>query len=561
MLEVLRIKNIAIIDSAEIRFKRGLNIISGETGAGKSIVIEAISLLLGGRASVELIRSGCDEAVIEGLFDLSDIGWMTERLQQYGFESHTRELLVKRSVHRAGRHRISVNGELATLSTLQGLCEGLIDLCGQSEHQSLVKPTMQLDLLDRYGGLTDQSKSLSSLLKQYRHLSREMERLQKEEFDREKRAEFLKFQIEDIRSAELSLDEEDRLQREKQLLQSTELRAQTAESVRQVLDSEEDGVLNSLRIALQKLRGLLSMDESVQGIADSLERALIETEDVGLSMSRYINSIELDPERLKMLQDRLALLADLRRKYGGNITDVLKTLEELETELAAMGNDHARLKQIETEIAGFQKELRGDGKKLTLARKKISEMLSDSVSGELKDLKMGEAKFSIEMSSKDTVAEWGANGPDSVQFVVQTNRGEAARPLGKIASGGELSRLMLAIRRVISDRGGIGVYLFDEIDAGIGGQTAFQVGKKLKSVASYNQVICITHLPQVASFADHHLSVRKGINGTRTLTEVKELGSTEKKEELARMLGGPDLTKKSLDNASELLELAQVSCL
>lgn len=556
MLEILRIKNIAIIDSAEIRFKQGLNIISGETGAGKSIVIEAISLLLGSRASSELVRSGCDEAVIEGVFDISEIPWMGQRLIQAGFEGQTQELLIKRTVHRAGRHRISVNGELATLSTLQHLCEGLIDLCGQNEHQSLVKPPIQLELLDRYGGLTEQTKNLSALLNQYRSLGREKDQLQKEDYERVKQADFLKFQIEEIKGAQLTVGEEESLAQEKLLLQSAEIRVQTAESVCQLLEAEDTGALNALRIALQKLRSLHALDTQIQSPLDSLERALVEAEDVSLSLNRYIHAVDLDPERLQNVQDRILLIADLRRKYGQNIAVILETLSRLEQDLASLGRMSERLGQIEPQLESMQEELKKSGKKLSHARKKASDVLGASVTGELKDLKMGEAKFLIELSSKEDPQEWTAAGPDAAQFVVQTNRGEPARPLGKIASGGELSRLMLSIRRVISDRGGIGVYLFDEIDAGIGGQTAFQVGKKLKSVASYNQVICITHLPQVASFAHHHLVVRKAVSGKRTLTEVMELSSEQRKEELARMLGGPELTQRSLENASELLELA-----
>ncbi len=557
MLEILRIKNIAIIDSAEINFKKGLNIISGETGAGKSIVIEAISLLLGSRASTELIRSGCDEAIIEGLFDISDIPWMTPRLDQYGFSENPSELLIKRTVHRAGRHRISVNGELATLTVLQNLCEGLIDLCGQHEHQSLLKPNTQLELLDRYGGLTESTRTLSQSLSQFRSMNKERELLEKAESERAKRVDFVKFQIDEIRAAQLEAGEDEKLQKEKQLLQSTGSRVQAAENVRLILESEEDGVIHSLRLAFQKLRTLIQLDPQAKTLSEALERAVAETEEVTLGLNRYLSTVELNPERLQTIQERLSLLADLRRKYGTRVTDILEHLAQLEEEYSSFGQVSERLHGLIHDLALLDIELRKQGKKLSQARKKISELLASSVTAELKDLKMSEAKFLIELSLKEELMEWNSFGGDSIQFLVQTNRGEPARPLGKTASGGELSRLMLAIRRVIADRGGIGVYLFDEIDAGIGGQTAFQVGKKLKSVASYNQVICITHLPQVASFADHHLVVRKSISGKRTLTEIAELTHDSRKEELARMLGGPDLTLKSLENASELLELAQ----
>jgi DNA repair protein RecN (Recombination protein N) len=556
MLEVLKIKNIAIIDSAEIHFKKGLNIISGETGAGKSIVIEAISLLLGSRASVELVRSGCDEAVVEGLFDISDIPWIKLRLEQAGFETATSELLVKRTVHRAGRHRISVNGELATLTILQSLCEGLIDLCSQHEHQSLIKPLIQLEILDRYGGLSEQARSFSALFSQFRSLNKERDALEKAESDRIRRADFLKFQIDEIQAAQLEASEDEKLQQEKSLLQSAEVRVQCAESIRQLIESEEDGLLQSLRIGLQKLKALKQFDENCQSMSDALERALVETEEVSIELNRYLNSIDLNSERLQVIQDRLSLLADLRRKYGPTIEGVLETLSQLEKEYASLGQVGDRLEKIAFELEKVQEDLLKQGRKLSQARKKISEVLAQSVTGELKDLKMGEARFLVDVLCREGLLEWTVSGADFVQFVVQTNRGEPARPLGKIASGGELSRLMLAIRRVISDRGGIGVYLFDEIDSGMGGQTAFQVGRKLKSVSRYNQVICITHLPQVASFGDHHLVVRKTSTGKRTTTEVIELTQTDRREELARMLAGPILTQRSIENASELLELA-----
>jgi DNA repair protein RecN (Recombination protein N) len=557
MLETLRIKNIAVIDSAEIPFKAGLNILSGETGAGKSIVLEAISLLLGSRANIDLIRAECDDAVVEGLFNLGELPWIKERLEAAGFDSDTSELLIKRTVNRNGKHRIHVNGELATLTILQNLCEGLIDLCGQHEHQTLIRPATQLELLDRYGNLVSQTQAVGAAYQKVKKLARERLELQNAEADREKRADFLKFQIEELRGADLQSGEDEKLQKQKTLLQSAEVRVQTAEAVRQSLESDEDGAINSLRSGILKIRTLRQLDEKSTPIHEALERALAEVEEASIQVNRYLSSADVDPEQLLIVQERLSLLADLRRKYGSTVDEMIGTLEKLEAENGSLDKTSAKLEELTRALEDAQSELKKLGKKLSTARKKASEIFADSVTHELKDLKMGDARFQIELQARENLEDWTATGADAIQFVVQTNRGETARPLGKIASGGELSRLMLAIRRVIADRGGIGVYLFDEIDAGIGGQTAFQVGKKLKSVASFNQVICITHLPQVASFADHHLVVRKGAKSKRTMTEVVELTKVERKEELARMLGGPELTKKSLENAAELISLAK----
>ncbi len=556
MLETLRIKNLAVIDSAEIPFRSGLNILSGETGAGKSIVIEAISLLLGSRASAELIRSGCDEATLEGLFDIAELDWMRERLQRLGFPFEEPQLLIKRIVHRGGRHRIYINGQLATASILGQLCEGLVDLCGQHEHQSLLRATTQLELLDRYGGLTEKTRAYTAEYETYRALRAEQEQLQRAESERLQRADFLKFQVDELRAADLQADEDVELAREKQLLQSAETRVQGAESVRQAFESDEDGVLNQLRAAGLKLRSLAQLDNKLEPVYQGLERALAEADDVSLQLSRYLGKIDLDPERLIQVQERLSLIADLRRKYGQTVAEMSATLNRLESESNELGSVGERLAEIARAVSSMETALLKRARELSKARGSVASLLAKSVTDELKDLKMGEARFQIELNAKTELEALTSTGADQIQYVVQTNRGEPARPLGKIASGGELSRLMLSVRRVISDRGGIGVYLFDEIDAGIGGQTAFEVGKKLKSVAGFNQVICITHLPQVASFAAHHLVVRKKTIGERTVTEVCELSVKERKEELARMLGGPKLTTKSLENAGELLEMA-----
>ncbi len=557
MLESLKIKNVAVIDEANVNFKPGLNILSGETGAGKSIVIEAISLLLGSRATTDLIRAGCDEALVEGVFDISELGWMRDRLIASGFSLENEELMVKRTVSKNGKHRILINGEHATLANLQKICEDLIDLCGQHEHQSLLKPAVQMDLLDRFGGITVKTAEFEKLFHHYSVLNAEKNQLLSNESERSRRADFLKFQIDELRDAGLDADEDAKLQTEKALLQTGEARLGQAESARTALEADDAGALAALRIAAQKLKSLSQLDESAVDAQAAVARALAEAEEASLQLNRYLGSIDLDPERLEQVQTRLSKLAELRRKYGASSQEMIAQLEVLEREYSTIANADGRLKELDQELTALEKKLKAQAKILTEARTKVSQLLAKKVTGELKDLKMADAQFMIELETKTDLTTWKSNGADDIRFVVQTNAGDTARPLGKVASGGELSRLMLAIRRVIADRGGIGVYLFDEIDAGIGGQTAFEVGKKLKSVASYNQVICITHLPQVAAFADHHLSVQKTSANKKTMTTVVELTTKERKEEIARMLGGPELTKKSLENAGELLGLAR----
>ncbi|MGE0615141.1 MAG: DNA repair protein RecN [Bacteriovoracia bacterium] len=558
MLEVLKIKNLAVIDSAEIKFTEGLNILSGETGAGKSIVLEAISLLLGGRASTEFIRTGCEEAVIEGLFDVSEMSWMRDRLVHRGFPSETSELLIRRVLHRGGRHRIHVNGELATLGILAELCEGLIDLCGQHEHQSLIKPRTQIELLDRYGGLGEQAERVANAFSHVRSLRAELEALRASEAERVRKSDYLQFQLEELKAAALTPGEDDLLREEKRLLQTTEQRLKLAEAAREMFDADQ-GVTALLQAAAGKLKALGEMDPVAQPWLEGVERAAAEVEEACLALSRYQQDLDLNPDRLQEVQDRLALIADLRRKYGATVEEMLATFARIESEFSSLGQVNERIEELNEFLVKSEADLYNDGHRLSDARRKVAKTLSDSVNGELKDLRMTDAQLKVALTMKEDISQWStAFGADEIEFSIRTNKGEAERPLGKIASGGELSRLMLAIRRVIADKGGIGVYLFDEIDAGIGGQTAFEVGKKLKSVSKYNQVICITHLPQVASFADCHLTVQKRVEKNRTITEILELSTKSRQEEIARMLGGPKLTKSSLQNAAELIQSASV---
>lgn len=557
MLETLKIKNLAVIDSVEVPFEPGLNILSGETGAGKSIVIEAISLILGSRATSDLIRAGNDEAIVEGVFSTKELPWLETRLTDAGFGVEDHTLLIRRSISRVGKHRIYINGSLATLANLQAICEDLVDLCGQHEHQSLLKSGTQIELLDRFGGLAKEATTFAKIFAGYREMRSELATLSGNEAERTRRTDFLRFQIDELRAAELAPSEDEKLQIEKTLLQSSESRLAHGEAIRRALEEEDSGALAAIRTAMMKAKSLGQIDESSESIRATLEIALAQAEDASLEVNRYLSSVDLDPERLEHVQARLSRLAELRRKYGATTEEMIAMLGQLEIELSTLENSEEKAKALEGEIRKLEKKLLATAETLSEKRMKVAKLLSKSVTDELKDLRMSDAKFSVDLGFSTDVATYGANlAGNTIQFVVQTNKGEEGRPLGKIASGGELSRLMLSIRRVIADRGGIGVYLFDEIDAGIGGQTGFEVGKKLKSVASFNQVICITHLPQVAAFADHHLSVQKSSSGARTQTTVVELSKKDRKEEIARMLGGPNLTRKSLENAAELLETA-----
>ncbi len=557
MLQTIKIKNFALIENAEIPFQSGLNIMSGETGAGKSIVLGAISLLLGGRANTDVIRNGADEAVVEGYFDTEELPWMRERLKEVGIESADGELLVKRTINRNGKNRIFINGELATLSMLQTVCEDLVDLCGQNEHQSLFKSHVQLDLIDRYSELENVAEKVKSQYLKTIALREEWESLKRKEEERVQRLEFIRFQIQELNEAALKPGEDESLQQEKKLLQSHEQRISLTSQIESALDGEE-GALHSIKLALTKAKNLLQIDAGVQELYESLARSVAEVEEASRLTRIYLGSGDLNPNRLEEVQERLSMITNFKRKYGTTIDEIIVHHEKMASEIDLLENLSTRLEGLEEE---FQKEkslVMKSAKELYTKRKKSSETFAKAIDKELKELRMSDAQVAVKIDFQDDITSWGSDSLGSeITFEVQTNLGEDKKQIQKIVSGGELSRLMLAIRRVIADKGGIGVYLFDEIDAGLGGQTAFTVGKKLKSVASYNQVICITHVPQVACFADHHLSISKHTSKGRTVTEVTALNAEGRKEEIARMLGAEKLTPAAIKNAKDLLESAR----
>ena len=558
MLETIKIRNFALIENAEIPFKKGLNVLSGETGAGKSIVLEAISLLLGGRAQAEVIRAGADEAVVEGIFEVGALPWVKERLREVGIDCEQDELLIKRTINRNGKNRIFMNGELATLSMLSSVCEDLVDLCGQHEHQSLFKSSVQLDLIDRFSEIEGLRESAQAKFQRVMELRDEWESLKKKEEERVQRLAFIQFQIEELSESALIPGEDESLAQEKKLLQSSGQRLTLATQIEAAIDGEE-GAYSSIRLAVNRAKALLQVDAGAGALYETLERSLAEVEEGARLVRLYLGQTDLSPERLETVQERLSLISNLKRKYGATVDDIIQNLEKLRAECELLTNLTTRLDSLEKDFEKEREIALTEGRALFQKRKKGAEAFMKAVSKELRELRMQDAEVLIPVTFSDEVGDWGTRSlGTAIELLVQTNLGEDKKPMQKIVSGGELSRLMLAIRRVIADKGGIGVYLFDEIDAGLGGQTAFTVGKKLKSVARYNQVLCITHVPQVACFADHHLSINKRTQKGRTVTEVSVLDATGRKEEIARMLGAETLTPSALKNAKELMDSANL---
>lgn len=562
MLRVLRIRNFAIIDELELEFNAGLNAITGETGAGKSIILDAVGLILGNRANADVIRSGSDEATVEALFDVAQNETFARKLQAHGLDTSRadHEIIIKRTIHRSGKNKIFLNGELITLSQLADICENLVDLCSQHEHQSLAKPSFQLEMLDRYGGLIEKRREVRELHSALRSCETEFRMLQGGDRETARTEDFLRFQLSELDEFSPKEGEEESLIAERRrLLNSTQLleAAQGALSLLNGSDgrSEADDVRTLLGRASQKLGKAVQLDATLNNALETLGRATVEIDEGVFLLDAYAQSLEVDPEYLNRTEERLTKWAALKRKYGSTFQDMMRTRENLESELNEYAHRSKKIAELEANIVFLRTDFEKIARELSKKRKAIAKTLRVSIEQEIRELMMPDTRFEIEFSEL-LPEQWASEGIDRMQFSFSPNLGEDLKPIAKIASGGELSRVMLSIRRTIADRGGIGVYLFDEIDAGIGGQTASIVGKKLQAVAKYNQVICITHLPQVAAYANAHYSVSKKTSSGRTLSQITLLEGSKRVDELARMLGGLNVTQKSRAHARDLIKQA-----
>ena len=556
MIHILRIRNFAIIDQCELEFKDGFNVITGETGAGKSIILDAIGLILGNRSNLDVIRTGSDEAVVEAVFDIGSNQAIHQKLIHFGLnfnknESNSSELLVKRVIHRNGKNKIFINGELVTLSQLSELCSSLVELCSQHEHQSLSKPSYHLDLIDKYGGLFSQRHEIGELYSAIKSLQNELDSLDGKNEKGISEFDFLKFQQQEIQDFDpKEKEEEELLSERRKLMNATQLTDSVGMALQFLDGSENTDVATLIMKSIQKLTKASELDSSLSPMVEGLEKALVEVKESALSISSYLQDCEVDPVRLEEVEARLSQWSNLKRKYGVDYSAVMSSLERIEKNIFNHEHKLERIEEIRSQIHQAMEEFNKKANELSKKRKNISKTLLKTLEAELTELSMSGAKFEADFQNIDLAQ----NGIDRLEFLFSANSGEEAKPMAKIASGGELSRVLLALRRTIADRGGISVYLFDEIDAGIGGQTASVVGRKLKSVSKHNQVICITRLAQVAAFADNHFTVSKSVEKGRTISHIDSLNSDERVNEIARMLGGLKISDKTRAHAKEILK-------
>jgi DNA repair protein RecN (Recombination protein N) len=543
MLRDITVRNFAIIDELKVGFTPGLNILSGETGAGKSIIIGALGIALGGRAYTEMVKTGAGEAVVEAFFDVRE----NPVLDSLGIPS-TDGVLIRRTVSAAGRSRAYVNDTMVTVQSLNDLGRTLVDVHGQHEHQSLLSSESQMAILDTFGGLGPQVVEFSALYGEVTALKKKIADMRIGARERAQRIDLLKFQVEEIETASLETGEEIKLEEERGILSNLVRLTELVEVSYDAVYGGEGSGLDKLNRTTDSLREMAEIDGGVSEVLELLEQAVPLVEDASHMLRGFKDRYDLDPARLEAVDDRLELIRALKKKYGDSVEDILLFHDEAQAELDNISAADETAEELEKELAGLEASLSSTAGKLTSGRKKAAKSIESSVKSVLKGLALEKADFEV------VVRETGisSTGADVIEFLFSANPGEAAKPLSKVASGGELSRIMLAIKSTLREADAVPVLIFDEVDAGIGGKTAVNVATKLRELAKGRQVLCITHLAQIASLADVHFHITKGEKQGRVYVTVDELKGTGREEEIARMLSG-SVTDTSLEHAREIL--------
>jgi DNA repair protein RecN (Recombination protein N) len=563
MLRLLRIRNLALIKELEIEFDVGLNLLTGETGSGKSILVDALGLLLGARPSQGMIRSDCDTAILEGVFDVDSCKPVLGMLAESGFTPEDNLLLIRREISNAGRNRVFINNNLATVSLLKEIGDQLADIHGQQEQRSLLDLSTHLEWLDDYGGNAALVNDVKTSYRKLRATARQLASLETNEQERLRQIDMLQFQIEEIRRINPQPGEQEALEDERNILVNRERILALATESYSALYESESSILGEIGHLGKLLEELERFDKSWSPHRETLEDTRYKLQDIAFVARDYAAGADFSPERLEQVHQRLYALEKLTKKYGSSSDDVLEFLarctKELE-ELLSFSESSARLEQqLQQDI----KDYRGLADRLSEKRHKDAQRLQNEIRREFNALAMERMEMRVQFYPHEDEATghiptfYGLDGIDHVEFLIAPNKGEEMKALAKIASGGELSRLMLAIKSLCSGDEVNRTLVFDEVDAGIGGRVAEAVGRRLRDIAGKNQVLCVTHLPQIAAFARHHFNVNKQVVGNRTVTSVKRLSDEERGEELARMLGGETITQTTRSHALEMLQYSR----
>jgi len=559
MLQELRIKNLALLESLHLRFperQHGLVVFTGETGAGKSIILQAIHLLTGGRGSAEWIRSGADQAEVEALFlPRSDAGDVKRVLSGAGLEADG-ECLVRRVLNRGGRSRIYINDRLVTSRLVSELSENLVNIASQHDHQQLLRPGSHLDYLDLFGELMEQRRTFTGLFRKWQKLSSRLRELREREQEKEQRRDFLQYQLEEIAQVDPRVGEDEELRRERERLKSSAILSELAAESSRLLN---DAVMAPLAQIRKNMEQAAALDPEVRELAERIVSSSYEMEDLADGLRRYHETVPRDHRRLESINERLAQLRQLQRKYGTTLEEVLEWAARARRELEGLADLEDEIDALELELEEVSTRALLAATELSEARRQAAGKLSALMEKELSSLNFPQADFQVSLSDPEGMGMDGiqATGRDQVEFLFSANPGEPVKPLAQVVSGGELSRLMLAMKCVLARRDQVETVIFDEVDAGISGQAAEAVAVKIAELAGHHQVLCITHLPQIAARAHTHYRVEKQVRQDRTVTSISLLDREERIHELARMLGGENPSNQTLALAREMIDTGQ----
>ena len=555
MLTELRISNFALIDHLHLEFPAGFLVLTGETGAGKSLLVDALTLLVGGRATTDLIRSETDEAVLEAVFSIPSKSPLIRQLRELDLlPSGEQELIIRRVLSRTGKNKMYLNGSIASVQGVQELASSLVDIHSQHDQQSLLSSKAQLDVLDGFGNANALRTRYVTAYEEWKAKESELKETVAKHIEQKGRQEFIEFQLQELNKANLQEGEEEQLDQEYQRLKHAGRVGELIETTYQCLYEKDHAVLGNLQKICQHIQELSTIDSSLKPWTQLSESASVSLQELAEAIRDYRHNLHYDPERLAEIDDRMAQIQGLKRKYQSTYHELLERTQVLEQEVDGFSTSHEKIEALRRECTNARLLLEELGKELSATRQQAAKELEGKIKCEFKALRMEQIRIEVRIDTNTHAEPFGPTGRDIVEFLLSANPGEPLQPLAKIVSGGELSRIMLAIKSVLAGVDEVPVLIFDEVDSGIGGAVAAVVGERLRTLAQYHQVFCITHLPQVASQANSHYVIEKKVVKDRTVTNVRLMNEKQRQDEIARMLGGLEITEATRQTADEMLK-------
>lgn len=554
MLNQLSVRNVAVIDKLDINLHDGVSVLTGETGAGKSIIIDSINMILGDRANKELVRYGTDKAVVQAVFDAPKS--VINILEENDIDVEDETVIITRQVTKEGKSAARINGMVVTLNILREISDRLINIHGQHDNQALLTPIRHITFLDAYADNEEYINRYKDILSKKREIEKKISSLEMDEQEKMQRIDLLEYQVKEIKKASLEKDEEDDLREQRDIYTNAEqITKSVNEAYMNLYEGDEiQSAYDGISIAVNEISQISDLNPQLKSIYDTLNEIMYSLEDTAHEIKEFGETVEFDEQTLNEIEERLDLISRLKRKYGNSIEEILEYLKKAESELNDIKLSDERTNELKEELKNITKELKEKGNVLTQRRENAAKVLEENIEKSLHELNMEKSKFKVNIENNGTFYD---NGMDKVEFLISTNPGEPLKPLVKIASGGELSRVMLAIKSILADSDGVDTMIFDEIDTGVSGKAAMSIAKKLAVIAKNKQVICITHLPQLTAMADNHYLIQKNTDGELASTTLKELDEEGRELELARIIDGGEVTELALSHAKQMLENAK----